>query len=244
MGRCVLVTGASGGIGAAVAAAFARSGDSVVLGYNKNPGPAQSLCNMLAAEGRRAVAVQADIADAAQVEAMFLAAEKAFGAVDVLVNNAGVAGQRLFTDITEQEWDQMFAVHVKGNFLCTRRALPGMLRKKNGCIINVSSMWGQVGASCESHYAAAKAAVIGLTKSLAKEEGPSGIRVNCIAPGVVDTAMMEGFSSRDKAELCEDIPLGRLGTPEEIAGTALFLASDAAGYITGQVIAPNGGFVV
>lgn len=244
MERCVLVTGASGGIGAAIATAFAQNGDRVVLGCHTHPAKAEQLCASLQKQGLQAVVAVADVVNAAQVGEMFALAESAFGTVDVLVNNAGVAAQRLFTDITEAEWDAMFAVHVKGNYLCTQRALTGMLRKKSGCIINISSMWGQVGASCESHYAAAKAAVIGLTKSLAKEEGPSGIRVNCIAPGVIDTPMMAGFTQAEKSALCEEIPLGYMGTPNEIAGTALFLASGAAAYITGQVIAPNGGFVV
>ncbi|MDL2324292.1 3-oxoacyl-ACP reductase FabG [Ruminococcaceae bacterium OttesenSCG-928-A16] len=244
MGRCVLVTGASGGIGAAIATAFAKNGDNVVLGYHKGQQKAQDLCTQLTSQGLQAVAAVGNVANAQQVQQLFAKAEAAFGPVEVLVNNAGVAAQRLFTQLTEQEWDEMFDVHVKGNFLCTQRALPGMLHRKNGCIINISSMWGQVGASCEAHYAAAKAAVIGLTKALAKEEGPSGIRVNCIAPGAIDTAMMQDFTKQDKASLCEEIPLGRIGTPEEVAGVALFLASDAATYVTGQVIAPNGGFVV
>lgn len=244
MNRCVLVTGASGGIGSAIAKAFAKQGDCVVLGYYSQAEKAKTVCEEILADGGKAVIVKANISNAQEVEYLFSVAEKTFGAVEVLVNNAGIAKQQLFTDITEQEWDTMFAVHVKGTFLCSKRALPSMIVQKNGNIINISSMWGQVGASCESHYAAAKAAVIGLTQSLAKEEGPSGVRVNCIAPGAIDTEMMQSFSAQDKMDLCQEIPLGRLGLPNEVAELAVFLASDKASYVTGQVFAPNGGIVV
>ena len=142
------------------------------------------------------------------------------------------------------EWDEMMAVHVRGAFLCCKAALPHMIRQKWGRIINISSMWGQVGASCEVPYSAAKAALIGMTKALAKEEGPSGVTVNCIAPGAVDTEMMAGFSAQDKAALCEETPLCRLGTPQDIAAAVAFLASEQAGFVTGQVLGVNGGFVV
>ncbi|MFV0351652.1 MAG: elongation factor P 5-aminopentanone reductase [Oscillospiraceae bacterium] len=244
MRRCVLITGASGGIGSAMALAFAKNGDAVVLGYNKNSTAAKLLEQTLHDNDMPAISVQADVADKAQVENLFKKAEAVFGPVNVLINNAGIAQQKLFTSIEEDEWDSMFNVHVKGTYLCCKRALPAMLRVHNGVIINISSIWGQVGASCESHYAAAKAAVIGLTKSLAKEEGPSNIRINCIAPGVIETAMMADFAAQTKEALKEEIPLGRLGSPQEVAEVAVFLASDAAKYITGQVIAPNGGFCI
>lgn len=146
------------------------------------------------------------------------------------MNNAGIAAQKLFTDVTADEWDEMMAVHVRGAFLCCRAALPHMIRQKWGRIINIASMWGQVGASCEVPYSAAKAALIGLTKALAKEEGPSGVTVNCIAPGAVDTDMMAGFSAQDREALCEETPLCRLGTPQDIAAAAAFLASEQAGF--------------
>lgn len=168
----------------------------------------------------------------------------ALGEPDILVNNAGIAAQRLFTDVTAAEWDEMMAVHVRGAFLCCRAVLPHMIRQKWGRIINIASMWGQVGASCEVPYSTAKAALIGLTKALAKEEGPSGVTVNCIAPGAVDTDMMAGFSAQDREALCEETPLCRLGTPQDIAAAAAFLASEQAGFVTGQVLGVNGGFVV
>lgn len=244
MGRSVLITGASGGIGLAIAAAFAREGDDVVLGWRQNAAAAEDLAARLRAEGRRAVAAGGDVSTEAGVEALFAAAEATFGPVEVLVNNAGIAAQKLFCDICLDEWNAMMGVHATGAFLCCRRALPAMIRAKAGCILNVASMWGQVGASCEVHYSAAKAALIGLSKALAKELGPSGIRVNCLAPGAVDSPMMEAFSAADKKALCEEIPLGRLGRPEEMAAAAVFLASPGAGFITGQVLGANGGMVV
>lgn len=244
MGRCVLITGASGAIGAAIAEAFARQGDAVVLGYHTAGEAAQGLCARIEGQGGRALCARADVRQEAEVEAIFAAAEAAFGPVQVLVNNAGITQQKLFCSLSAAEWDDMMAVHVRGAFLCSRRALPAMIRQKSGCILNIASMWGQVGASCESHYAAAKAALIGLTKSLALEEGPSGVRVNCIAPGAIDAGMSAGLSAEDKAALCGDIPLGYLGGPEDVAAAAAFLASDAARYITGQVLGVNGGMVM
>lgn len=244
MNKVAFITGASGGIGGAMAVAFAAAGYCVAAGYHTGKARAQALCRAIEGDGGCAVPVPVDVRSEADVLQAFDWTENRLGPVQVLVNNAGTAAQKLFGSITAREWDDMFAVHARGAFLCSKRALGPMLRQKQGCILNVASMWGQVGASCEVHYAAAKAAVIGLTKSLAKEVGPSGIRVNCIAPGAINTGMMDAFAPADKAALCEEIPLGRLGTPQEVAGLALFLAGDAAGYITGQVLAPNGGFVV
>ena len=178
--RKALVTGASGGIGGAIARRLCRSGMSVLLNYNHSEESAVKLRDAINAEfgGQRAEICRADISDWTQTEEMFRVA----GEVDILVNNAGVAQQKLFTDLTEEDWQRMIGVDVTGVFHCCRLALPGMIRRKRGKIINISSMWGQVGASCEVHYSAAKAAVIGLTKALAQELGPSNIRVNCIAP--------------------------------------------------------------
>ena len=190
------------------------------------------------------MAVPADIGDTQQVETLFSIAEKELGTVEALVNNAGIAQQKLFTDITEEDWDELFRVDVKGVFLCCRRALPGMIRRQKGCIVNISSMWGQVGASCEVHYSAAKASIIGLTKALAKETGPSGIRVNCIAPGVIQTEMNGHLSPETLEELREETPLETLGTPEDVARAALFLCSPESSFITGQVLGVNGGMVI
>ena len=185
------------------------------------------------------------MSDEAQVSAMFDAAEKAFGGVDVLVNNAGIApSQGVFQDMAPPKWDRVFAVNVRGAYLCARRALGHMLSRREGKIINLSSMWGQAGASCEVCYSAAKAAVIGMTKALAKELGPSGITVNCVAPGVVATNMNAHLSGQDLASLAEETPLGRIGTPQEVAAAIWFLASEQGSFFTGQVLCPNGGFVI
>ena len=237
----VLVTGASRGIGAAVARAFAAAGYRVAANYNTSEAEAQALA---ARWPDRILPVQADVADRAQVEAMFHRVEETFGGVDVLVCNAGIARQELFTDVTPAAWQRMLDVHLNGAFHCCQCALPHMLHRKWGRIVTVSSMWGQVGGSCEVAYSAAKAGLIGLTRALAKEEGPSGITVNCVAPGVIETDMMASFSAEDKAALAEETPLGSLGSPEQVAKAILFLASDDADYITGQVLGVNGGLVV
>ena len=190
------------------------------------------------------LAVQCDVASRASCEVAFHTVEQAVGHVDVLVSNAGIAQQKLFTDITPEEWQHMLDVNLSGAFHLCQLALPGMIRRKAGRILTVSSMWGQTGGSCEVHYSAAKAGLIGLTKALAKEEGPSGITVNCVAPGVIETDMMAAFTAEDKAALAEETPVGRLGTPEEVAKLLVFLAGEDAGYITGQVFGVNGGLVI
>ncbi len=238
--KTVLITGAARGIGAATAESFAEAGYQVVINYLHSAEKAEALA---ARWPGRALAVQADVADPAQVDAMFAAAEKTFGGVDVLVCNAGIAAQKLLTDVTDGEWRRMLDVHLSGAFYCCRRALPHMIHQKWGRILTVSSMWGQVGGSCEVAYSAAKAGLIGLTKALAKEEGPSGVTVNCVAPGVIDTDMMASFSAEDKAALAEETPLGALGTPKQVADALVFLAGDGASYITGQVLGVNGGLV-
>ena len=239
--RIALITGGSRGIGAAAVRAFAAAGWRVAFCWHSNRQAAEAL----AAEfPRQVLAVQTDVADRVQVQAMFERVQAEFGAPDTLVCNAGIAQQKLFTDITEQEWHTMLDTHLTGAFHCCQAALPEMIRRRFGRIIMVSSMWGQTGGSCEVHYSAAKAGLIGLTKALAKEEGPSGITVNCVAPGVIETDMMAGFTAQDKAELAEETPVGRLGTPQEVAGLLLYLAGEDTGYITGQVIGQNGGLVI
>ncbi|MEA4853298.1 MAG: SDR family oxidoreductase [Christensenella sp.] len=244
MNRTVLITGASRGIGRATALAFGREGYNMVLSYMQNAEAAKSLENELRDMHLSVVSAQADVSDRMQVNKLFACARDAFGTIDVLVNNAGIAQQKLFSDLTDEDWDRMFGVNIKGMFYCAQAALPQMISKKKGRIINVSSIWGIAGASCEVHYSASKAAVIGFTKALAKEVGLSGICVNCVAPGVVKTDMTACFDAQAMDDLAEETPLGRIGKPEEIAETILFLADERSGFITGQVISPNGGIVI
>ena len=240
----VLITGASRGIGAAAARTFAQRGWKVALNYNTSREKALALAEELRREGGTVLPVAADVADRSQVDRMMEEVRQALGDPELLINNAGISQQALFTDLSEADWDRMFDVHVKGCFHCCQAVLPAMIRRRQGQIINISSMWGQVGGSCEVHYSAAKAAVIGLTKALAKEVGPSHIRVNCVAPGVIDTEMNGHLSPADLDVLREETPLETIGTPQDVADLLLFLASDSARFITGQVIAPNGGLVI
>ncbi len=244
MSKTVVITGASRGIGAQCARLFAKSGYNVVINYNNSEERAQLLCKELNSQGFSAVAIRADVSDPRQAEKLINGAIDAFGGIDVLVNNAGIGEQRLITDVTDEIWERMIGVNLNGVFYCTRQALPHMINKKNGRIINISSIWGICGASCEVHYSAAKAGVIGFTKALAKEVGLSGITVNCVAPGVIETEMNKALSTDDLAALCDETPVGRLGTADDIANTVLFLAQDTGSFITGQVISPNGGFVI
>ena len=239
-GRCVLISGGDRGIGAAAARAFYAAGYRVAVLYHSNADAAAALEKQLPG----VLAVQCDVASRASCELAFRTVEQALGRVDVLVSNAGIAQQKLFTDITPEEWQRMLDVNLSGAFHLCQLALPGMIRRKAGRILTVSSMWGQTGGSCEVHYSAAKAGLIGLTKALAKEEGPSGITVNCVAPGVIDTDMMAAFTAEDKAALAEETPVGRLGTAEEVAKLLVFLAGEDAGYINGQVFGVNGGLVI
>ena len=236
----VFITGGSGGIGSAMVREFAALGYNVAFTYKSGETAAKEL--EIAVPG--SLALYCDVANSESVDNAVKTAVARFGGIDVLINNAGIAGQRLFTDITEGEWDEMIDVNLKGCFLTCKAVLPEMIRRKSGVIINVSSMWGICGASCEVHYSAAKSGVIGLTKALAKEVGLSGIRVNCIAPGVIDTPMNANFSADDMAALREEIPLHCIGSPETVAKAAAFLAGEGGEYITGQVISPNGGMVI
>lgn len=240
-GQVALVSGGSRGIGAAIARALWAQGYRVAVLYQKNHDAAEALVKELGAD---CFALPCDVSSYAQCELAFSAVTQAFGTVDVLVCNAGVAQQALFTDITPADWARMMGVHLDGAFHLCKLALPAMVRQKQGRIITISSMWGQVGASCEVHYSAAKAGLIGFTKALAKEEGPSGITVNCVCPGVIETDMMASFSAEDKEALAEETPLGRLGTPQDVAGLVCFLAGQDAAYITGQVFGVNGGLVI
>ena len=234
----VLITGGSRGIGEACVREFIKNNYNVFFCYNKNEERAKRL-----AEEMGAVSIKCDISNSDEVKKMidFI---HSYGKISVLVNNAGIAEQKLFSDISEDDWDRMFNINIKGMFLVTKAVLPDMIHEKSGKIINISSIWGITGASCEVHYSASKAAIIGFTKALSKELGLSGINVNCVAPGVIDTEMNSHLSDDDKKTLCDETTLNRMGTSDEIAKSIYFLASDNADFITGQVISPNGGIVI
>lgn len=244
MNRTALVTGASRGIGRAVAAELSREGWAVAINFLERADAAGELCALLRSQGGTAAVYQADVADRARVAAMVRAVERELGEVSLLVNNAGISHQNLFQSTTDEEWDRLLAVNLTGSRNCICEVLPGMISQKRGCIVNISSMWGLRGASCEVAYAATKAAVVGLTRSLALEVAPSGIRVNAVAPGCIETDMVKALGEDTRAMLVEETPVGRLGTPEDIARVVSFLASDNAGFITGQVITADGGFIV
>ncbi|MBQ9330231.1 MAG: 3-oxoacyl-ACP reductase FabG [Oscillibacter sp.] len=244
MERCALVTGSSRGIGRAVAEELARQGWAVCINYIRSRQAAEETAERIRAGGGRAIAVQADVADGAAVATMVQTAEEALGAVELLVNNAGVAGQALFQDISDEMWDRYLSVNLGGARNAIRAVLPHMLHEKRGCIVNISSIWGLRGASCEVAYACTKGALIALTRSLAMELAPSGIRVNCVAPGVINTDMVQVLGQETLGALAEQTPLGRLGTPEDIAAAVGYFASDRASFVTGQVLCADGGFIV
>ncbi len=243
-GKTVLITGGATGIGRSTAELFAALGCRVVVACNKSFREGLELARALSQMGLAAVALRADVSCRAEVDQLFAQTEKLYGGVDILINNAGIAQQKLFTDLTQEDWERMLGVNLTGVFNCTQAALPYMIRQKAGSIVNVSSIWGICGASCEAHYSAAKAGVIGLTKALAKELGPSGIRVNCVAPGVVDTRMNGQLEEETLAQLREETPLGRIAAPEEVARSIVFLAMENSSFTTGQVLSPNGGMVI
>lgn len=244
MSKTVLITGASRGIGRETALEFARAGYSVAVNFNRSAQAADELVAQLTSLGCDAAAFRCDVADYQQVFELVDTVNERFGRIDVLVNNAGIAQQRMFCDITPENWARMFQVNVTGVYNACQAVLPQMIRRHSGRIINLSSIWGISGASCEVHYSASKAAVIGLTKALAKEVGPSGITVNCVAPGVIATEMNSQHSQADLDALCEETPLGTIGTTGDVAGIIVFLAGEKAGFLTGQVISPNGGIVM
>ncbi len=242
--KTVLITGASRGIGAATARVFAENGYAVAVNYCQSHDAAERLSDEITASGGEAFTVQADISKADEVQRMVKTVYDRYGHIDVLIHNAGIAQQKLLTDTEPEEWHRMMGVHLDGAYHCCRAVVPDMVRQGYGSIITVSSIWGVTGASCEVPYSVAKAGLIGFSKALAKELGPSNIRVNCVAPGVIQTDMCASFDEETLRDLAAETPLGRLGTPEEVAETLVFLASDKASYITGQVLGVNGGFVI
>lgn len=234
----VLITGSSKGIGESIARAFYSMGENVIINYFSGEERAKKIADDLGGS----MCVKADVSDYAQVDNMFSLIEKRFGSVDILVNNAGVAPlQKVIQDVSEEEFDRTVAVNLKGMFNCCKRAADGMVSKKFGRIINISSIWGEVGGSCEAVYSMTKAGVIGFTKALSKELAPSGITVNAVAPGFIDTSMNAHLSAGEVKAFEEEIPVGRIGTPSEVARAVVFLAARDSGYITGQVLGVNGG---
>lgn len=244
MNRTAIVTGGAGGIGAAVCRRLARDGMNVVIAFRTSEKKAASVAEEIKSTGGNAVAVKADISATDDVKELFSRAYEIYGNIDVLVCNAGIAAQAVLNDVSDEDYDRLMSVNMGGVFRCCREAVPYMLKNHSGSIINISSMWGICGASCETVYSASKAAVIGFTKALAKELGPSGIRVNCIAPGVINTEMNSHLSEDDMKALADETPLCRVGKPEEVAGVVSFLASDDSSFITGQTLSVDGGFAI
>ncbi|MBE6020573.1 MAG: SDR family oxidoreductase [Firmicutes bacterium] len=244
MSKVAVVSGGSRGIGASICRTLAKQGYTVLINYRVNKEKAEALAEELKSQGWNAEPCQCDVRDENAVTELFSYIIGKYGKVDVLVNNAGIAHYGLITDVSTEEWDLVFDTNIKGMFLMCREALKNMVSNKYGRIVNISSMWGVCGASCETVYSASKAAVIGLTKAIAQEVGPSGITVNCVAPGAVQTDMMKELSEDTVKMLEEETPLGRVGTPEDIAEAVAFLVSDKASFITGAVLNANGGMVI
>lgn len=245
MSKTVVITGAAKGIGKAIAKTFAYSGYNVCINYNTSEEEAKSLCEELAKDGCNVIICKADVTDRKQVDKMIDTVISSFGNIDVLVNNAGLSEYKLFIDIDEKDLKRMLDVNILGTFNMTQAVLKkSMLPRKDGTIINISSIWGMVGASLEVAYSTSKAAIIGMSKALAKELAPSNITVNVVAPGAISTDMLKELSDEDMKVLQDEIPLGKIGRVEDVAATVKFLASYEARYITGQVISPNGGLVI
>ncbi len=244
MNKTVVITGGATGIGKEISSQFSDLGENVVIGYNKSKKEALGLLENLRKTNKNIVAIKADLSSEKESENLVLSAIDQFGKIDILVNNAAISEQKLFTEITKSSWDKMININLTSSFLCTKVAVKNMLKRKKGKIINISSVWGITGASCEVHYSAAKAGLIGFTKALAKELGPSGINVNCVCPGVINTDMISHLSPSSIENLLDQTPISRLGTPKDIAKAVLFLASEDSDFITGQIISPNGGFLI
>lgn len=239
--KTALVTGASRGIGRAVAVKLAKMGMNVVVNFAGNESAAEETVALCKAEGAEAIAIKADVKDKASVEAMFSEVKEAFGSLDVLVNNAGVTRDNLIIALKEEDFDEVMDTNLKGSFLCSQLAAKMMIRKRSGCIVNLSSVVGLHGNAGQSNYSASKAGIVGLTKSLAKELSGRNIRVNAVAPGFIATDMTDVLSEETKEAMVKEIPLGKIGEPADIAETVAFLVSDSAKYITGQILSVDGG---
>ena len=239
MQKIALITGGSRGIGREICRTLARDGWRVAINYNHSAESAQTLAAEI-----NGIAVGGDVSSPSDVEAMFAKIHSELGEVSLLVNNAGIGEYGLFTDLSFERWNELIGTNLTGAFNCCKAAIPAMVHSKSGCIINIASMWGEVGASCEVAYSVTKAGIIGLTKALAKELGPSGIRVNAVSPGCIETDMMARFSPAERDALADETPLGVIGQPSDAAEAVAFLASDGARFITGQILGVNGGFVI
>ena len=237
----VLITGASGGIGSAIARLFAARGYNTAIHYNSNEKSANDIREELLSCGFSAEIFKADLSSSEVVSSLIKSVSSRFGTIDVLVNNAGISLVKLFDETTESEWDNVMNVNLKSAFLCSKEVVGGMIHNKKGKIINISSVWGVKGASCEVAYSASKAGLIGLTKALAQELAPSNIQVNCVAPGAIATEMNSHLSASDVKALCDEIPAGRFGAPIEVAETVWFFANSPS-YVTGQVLGVDGGW--
>ncbi len=244
MSKTVIVTGASKGIGATTAIHFAERGYNVVINYNNSYQSAKLLTTSLKSRGFSVIQIKADVSNRMETDLLIKETIDKFGSIDILVNNAGISQIGLIDEIDDYDAQRIFDVNLKGVYNCCRSVTPYMVNQKYGRIINITSMWGQVGASCEVAYSASKAGVIGLTKALAKELAPSNITVNAISPGLIETSMNANVSIDDLNSFVEDIPLGRIGNTSDVANAVLFLANDSSDYITGQIIGVNGGYVV
>ena len=244
MEKIALVTGSSRGIGRAIAKVLAEDGYKVCINYRVRKDCADSLVAELTAAGHVAMAYGADVSDRSQVSAMVQTIKDTWGDISLLVNNAGVAGQCQIQDVTDEMWRHYFGVNIDASFYTVQAVLPAMLHAHEGCIVNVSSMWGLRGASCEVTYSATKAALIGFTRSLASELAPTHIRVNCVAPGVINTDMLSALPDGVLPQLAEETPLRRIGEPEDIAAAVRYLSSPAASFVTGQVLTVDGGFIL
>ena len=243
-GHVALITGASRGIGRAIALRLASEGVKIAVNYNSGEALANELVDEISAQGGEAIALRADVSDEAQVKAMVVAVRKEWKRLDILVNNAGIRNDRLLMRMTTREWDDTLNVNLRGAFFCTKAALPLMVRQRRGRIINMSSVVGVAGNPGQANYAASKAALIGLTKSVAKEVARRNITANALAPGYILTGMVEELSEDLKAQVLSRVPMNRLGVPEDIAGIVAFLCTDEASYITGQVIRVDGGLAI